>query len=195
MALPTDSCDRTGCSSLYIRSWRRAEMSHIGTRRGMRLPSRFAWICLHTSRIGRQGIKTFRKFRFLPEQARLIRRKDPGAACRKLPTRRRRLYPAENVKLREKALQSHLQANNQAGPERWPSGRRRSPAKGVYVKSVSRVRIPSSPPSLRSEFFGDLRIAELPAAALIRASKFPVTGTKNSAAPYRRIHKRILTYL
>lgn len=33
-----------------------------------------------------------------------------------------------------------------SAPERWPSGRRRSPAKGVYVKSVSRVRIPSSPP-------------------------------------------------
>ena len=30
--------------------------------------------------------------------------------------------------------------------ERWPSGRRRSPAKGVEVKSFSRVRIPSSPP-------------------------------------------------
>jgi hypothetical protein len=36
--------------------------------------------------------------------------------------------------------------NITAAPERWPSGRRRSPAKGVYVKSVSRVRIPSSPP-------------------------------------------------
>src|SRR3569832_232001 len=31
--------------------------------------------------------------------------------------------------------------------ERWPSGRRRSPAKGVEVKSFSWVRIPSSPPS------------------------------------------------
>ena len=52
----------------------------------------------------------------------------------------------ENVKSGEKALQSDPYANNQATPERWPSGRRRSPAKGVYVKSVSRVRIPSSPP-------------------------------------------------
>ena len=34
-----------------------------------------------------------------------------------------------------------------AGTERWPSGRRRSPAKGVDVKRVSWVRIPSSPPS------------------------------------------------
>jgi hypothetical protein len=31
-------------------------------------------------------------------------------------------------------------------PERWPSGRRRAPAKGVWVKSPSRVRIPPSPP-------------------------------------------------
>src|ERR1700749_872227 len=30
--------------------------------------------------------------------------------------------------------------------ERWPSGRRRTPAKGVRVKSPSRVRIPPSPP-------------------------------------------------
>jgi hypothetical protein len=31
-------------------------------------------------------------------------------------------------------------------PERWPSGRRRSPAKGVGSKRASWVRIPSSPP-------------------------------------------------
>ena len=30
--------------------------------------------------------------------------------------------------------------------ERWPSGRRRSPAKGVYLIRVSRVQIPASPP-------------------------------------------------
>ena len=30
--------------------------------------------------------------------------------------------------------------------ERWPSGRRRTPAKGVGIKSPSRVRIPPSPP-------------------------------------------------
>ncbi len=30
--------------------------------------------------------------------------------------------------------------------ERWPSGRRRSPAKGVGLKRLSRVRISSSPP-------------------------------------------------
>jgi hypothetical protein len=34
-------------------------------------------------------------------------------------------------------------------PERWPSGRRRTPAKGVRVKSPSRVRIPLSPPVLQ----------------------------------------------
>src|SRR5882757_1082133 len=33
--------------------------------------------------------------------------------------------------------------------ERWPSGRRRTPAKGVRVKSPSRVRIPLSPPKLK----------------------------------------------
>ncbi len=32
--------------------------------------------------------------------------------------------------------------------ERWPSGRRRSPAKGVGLKRLSRVRISSSPPSI-----------------------------------------------
>ena len=35
---------------------------------------------------------------------------------------------------------------SQSPPERWPSGRRRTPAKGVRVKSPSRVRIPLSPP-------------------------------------------------
>src|SRR5204863_436404 len=33
------------------------------------------------------------------------------------------------------------------GAERWPSGRRRTPAKGVRVISPSRVRIPLSPPN------------------------------------------------
>ena len=36
--------------------------------------------------------------------------------------------------------------------ERWPSGRRRTPAKGVRVKSPSRVRIPLSPPCFLSGF-------------------------------------------
>ena len=34
--------------------------------------------------------------------------------------------------------------------ERWLSGRKRSPAKGVRVKSPSRVRIPPSPPDTRT---------------------------------------------
>jgi hypothetical protein len=43
--------------------------------------------------------------------------------------------------------------------ERWLSGRKRSPAKGVYVNSVSRVRIPLSPPDQKrapqcGAFFG-----------------------------------------
>ena len=39
--------------------------------------------------------------------------------------------------------------------ERWPSGRRRSPAKGVYVISVSRVRIPLSPPETQLQVTSD----------------------------------------
>ncbi len=42
-------------------------------------------------------------------------------------------------------------------PERWPSGRRRAPAKGVWVKSPSRVRIPLSPPSKNPSKSGILR--------------------------------------
>ena len=48
-------------------------------------------------------------------------------------------------------------------PERWPSGRRRAPAKGVWVKSPSRVRIPPSPPSceLRRDFAQYAPVAQL----------------------------------
>ena len=35
--------------------------------------------------------------------------------------------------------------------ERWPSGRRRSPAKRVYLTRVSRVRIPPSPPKFSKQ--------------------------------------------
>ena len=38
--------------------------------------------------------------------------------------------------------------------ERWLSGRKRSPAKGVRVKSPSRVRIPPSPPIKQTAPFG-----------------------------------------
>ena len=53
--------------------------------------------------------------------------------------------------------------------ERWPSGRRRTPAKGVRVKSPSRVRIPLSPPdqslvlasdTSASTSYGNLRSAD-----------------------------------
>ena len=53
--------------------------------------------------------------------------------------------------------------------ERWPSGRRRTPAKGVRVKSPSRVRIPLSPPdqslvlpsdTSASPSYGNLRSAD-----------------------------------
>ena len=37
--------------------------------------------------------------------------------------------------------------------ETWPSGRRHTPAKGADVKSVSRVRIPSSPPLAPAKAF------------------------------------------
>jgi hypothetical protein len=37
-----------------------------------------------------------------------------------------------------------------AHAERWPSGRRRTPGKCVWVKSSSRVRIPPAPPTISS---------------------------------------------
>ena len=39
-------------------------------------------------------------------------------------------------------------------PEKWLSGRKRSPAKGVWIKSPSRVRIPPSPPNTKAPFWG-----------------------------------------
>ena len=38
--------------------------------------------------------------------------------------------------------------------ERWPRGRRRSPAKGVWDKIPSRVRIPLSPPEIKKPPLG-----------------------------------------
>src|SRR3989344_6328427 len=46
-------------------------------------------------------------------------------------------------------IDDKLHLSRTGTPERWPSGRRRAPAKGVYAKSVSRVRIPLSPPSMK----------------------------------------------
>ena len=46
--------------------------------------------------------------------------------------------------------------------ERWPSGRRRTPGKCVYVTSVSWVRIPPAPPDdVRAEFGSDADSQEL----------------------------------
>ena len=52
--------------------------------------------------------------------------------------------------------------------ERWPSGRRRTPAKGVRVKSPSRVRIPLSPPVESSD--------NAPVAQLDRVSGYEPEG-------------------
>gem|GEM_PF-3227178 len=41
------------------------------------------------------------------------------------------------------SLRTHLVSEK---TDRWLSGRKRSPAKGVYLKRVSRVRIPPDPP-------------------------------------------------
>ena len=46
----------------------------------------------------------------------------------------------------------------QRATERWPSGRRRSPAKGVGSKRASWVRIPSSPPVAAPRLFNLCRI-------------------------------------
>ncbi len=63
--------------------------------------------------------------------------------------------------------------------ERWPSGRRRSPAKGVYVKSVSRVRIPSSPPP--------------PSKILHEAPHaYPSVSVRGCAAPPALFHRPLL---
>ena len=68
-------------------------------------------------------------------------------------------------------------ANPVTGPsERWPSGRRRSPAKGVYAKSVSRVRIPSSPPAQTAKLL----------ISLLNSRKRPGNVTINSAVEHWR---------
>ena len=60
---------------------------------------------------------------------------------------------AQPVREAANALHSDMPASIAGSPERWPSGRRRSPAKGVGPKRASWVRIPSSPPSFRSRQF------------------------------------------
>ena len=61
-----------------------------------------------------------------------------------LPERARRQYSCRPSQPARSAAQAPGSADR--APERWPSGRRRTPAKGVWVKSPSRVRIPLSPP-------------------------------------------------
>ena len=75
--------------------------------------------------------------------------RDPvGPSCRGASMLVRRLRPDREKPLDTAGLSVYLGL-----VERWPSGRRRSPAKGVEVKSFSRVRIPSSPPPAPAKAF------------------------------------------
>ena len=56
--------------------------------------------------------------------------------------------------------------------ESWPRGRRCSPAKRVYAKSVSGVRIPSSPPPNISRGLNVLAV-QTSFSLIFRLSKFP----------------------
>ncbi len=70
-------------------------------------------------------------------------------------------------------------------PERWPSGRRRAPAKGVWVKSPSRVRIPPSPPCIC------LRFAQCaPVAQLDRAPGYEPGGREFESLRARHMSKK-----
>ncbi len=82
----------------------------------------------------------------------------------------------------------------QRGTERWPSGRRRSPAKGVDLKRVSWVRIPSSPPvsishasSLRSRLRTGGLTGRRAVARLAPSSNF----VRNSPPPGARRRRAI----
>ena len=57
--------------------------------------------------------------------------------------------------------------------ERWLSGRKRSPAKGVYPKRVSRVRIPPAPP-------GRHGLALKLARAFFRRSYLPLSSEESA---------------
>ena len=75
-----------------------------------------------------RGVRTFRP----PEIAVVSRRDDfGGCAGRQIADSRRLTYPLQP-------------------PERCPSGLRSTPGKCVYVNSVPRVRIPPSPPFMRT---------------------------------------------
>ncbi len=62
---------------------------------------------------------------------------DASADLKQLLKRRPRLQ--HQVKKPKKRLRHLSNDSIRLPPERWPSGRRRSPAKGVYVKRVSWV--------------------------------------------------------
>ena len=63
--------------------------------------------------------------------------------------RRALAFPGAQAAMRQRATNALKQRSDSAQgshAERWPSGRRRTPGKCVYVKSVSWVRIPPAPP-------------------------------------------------
>ena len=63
-----------------------------------------------------------------------------------LPVARLSMMAAPRTGLARHLRRKPLKEKRLGQAERWPSGRRRAPAKGVRVKSPSRVRIPLSPP-------------------------------------------------
>src|SRR5690606_4379219 len=77
-----------------------------------------------------------------------------------------------------------------AATERWPSGRRRSPAKGVDLKMVSWVRIPSSPPLAPAKSFSRSGCGRIFAlfSRVMREGLFTAFGREHansfSCAPY-----------
>src|SRR3990167_6550515 len=92
----------------------------------------------------------------LPKRSRFIARKSTSAS-------RKRKKPGWFIRCRERhktarkgrptgyllyvvSLRRYPCTRIFACKERWPSGRRRAPAKGVWDKIPSRVRIPLSPP-------------------------------------------------
>ena len=78
--------------------------------------------------------------------------RDPLRNCTKAE-RARSENPARGAIVRRINACPNSELKIRLRAERWPSGRRRSPAKGVYAKSVSRVRIPSSPPLAPTKAF------------------------------------------
>ena len=66
-----------------------------------------------------------------------------------LPVARLSMMAAPRTGLARHLRRKPLKEKRLGQAERRPSGRRRAPAKGVRVKSPSRVRIPLSPPDLK----------------------------------------------